>query len=159
MLKGVDTEDLGILSSSQLVRVDQLQRQTIKEERKLTEILASHQETMADPSMVELSENYTVLMRQAESGTRIGEGTESNSMKERVCTALAPKEHGLEEILVKADDLRLRTLKQVVDILSPIQAVHFLIADAQLHLRVHEWGKQKDKHTKDMQEALHKAQV
>ncbi|KAL7255255.1 hypothetical protein ACSBR1_009418 [Camellia fascicularis] len=38
----------------------------------------------------------------------------------------------------------LRTLKEVVDILSAIQAVHFLITAAELHLRLHEWGKKSD---------------
>ncbi|KAJ4715194.1 transcription factor TGA6-like [Melia azedarach] len=30
------------------------------------------------------------------------------------------------------------------DILSPIQAVHFLIAAAELHLRLHDWGERRD---------------
>ncbi|XP_021734814.1 protein DOG1-like 3 [Chenopodium quinoa] len=151
LLSGVNSDDLSNLSPSQLVRVDELQRQTIHQERKLTEILASHQETMADSSMVELSENYTELKRDAESAARKSDRVDS--VKDRVDSALAPKEHGLEDILRKADDLRLKTLKSVVDILTPIQAVHFLIADTQLHLRVHEWGKLKDEDAKSSKEA------
>ena len=50
----------------------------------------------------------------------------------------------MEEILHNADDLRLRTLKVILDIVTPMQAVQFLIAAAELHLRFHDWGKKKD---------------
>jgi hypothetical protein len=43
-----------------------------------------------------------------------------------------------------AFDLLLRALKGVLEILTPIQAVHFLIAAAELHSRLHDWGKKKD---------------
>ncbi|KNA04568.1 hypothetical protein SOVF_198500 [Spinacia oleracea] len=150
VLNGVNPDDLGNLSVSQLVRVNQVQMQTIAEERKLTEELASHQETLADDSMVELSEKYADLLSEAVD-------TESDSVQQRVHTTLVPKEHGLEDILRKSDDLRLRTLKNVVDILSPIQALHFLIADTQLHLRVHEWGMLKDEHVRILQQARARA--
>ncbi|KAL3584195.1 hypothetical protein D5086_015256 [Populus alba] len=105
LICGLGTGDLGDLSASQLTRVDQLQRKTVREENELTEKLAKHQETVADSSMVELAH---------------------------------------EEILQMADDLRLRTIKSVIEILTPIQAVHFLIAAAELHLRLHDWGKKGD---------------
>ncbi|XP_057539139.1 protein DOG1-like 3 [Amaranthus tricolor] len=138
LLGGVSTCDLGDLSPSQLSKIDELQRQTIREERELTEILAVHQETVADSSMVQLSHIATELMEDN------SERVETESMKERVESTLGKKEDKLKEILGKADDLRLRTLKELVDILSPIQAVHFLIAAAELHLRVHDWGMKKD---------------
>ncbi|CAI0440640.1 unnamed protein product [Linum tenue] len=51
----------------------------------------------------------------------------------------------MEEMLAAADDLRLMTLTSIVDdILTPIQAVHFLIAVLELRLRVHDWGKRRD---------------
>lgn len=61
-----------------------------------------------------------------------------------VDAALDPKKEALVEILQKADDLRLKILKQVLQILSPIESVHFLVAAAELHLRFHEWGKKRD---------------
>lgn len=133
LIKGPCSNDLGGLSPSQLKEVDELQRITIKEERELTEEMAKHQETVADESMVELSHLVT--------GLRNGESTGDDP----VDSTLAPKEEGLLKILRKADDLRLRTLKGVISILCPIQAVHFLIAAAELHLRIHEWGQKKDK--------------
>lgn len=142
------TGDLADLSPSQLVRIDELQRNTIRDEKELTEKLAKQQETVADTSMVELSHVVTELLSQDESGRSPG-GIE----EERVNSTLAPKENGLEEILEKADNLRLRTLKSVIDILTPTQAVHFLIAAAELHLRLHEWGKRRDAKNNQADEA------
>ncbi|XP_057549992.1 protein DOG1-like 3 [Amaranthus tricolor] len=143
LIQGLETGDLRDLSSSQLIKVNELQRQTVKEERELTESLASQQETVADSSMVELSRDATALTCDINSGVRerVGNG---ESVSERVEIILESKEDKLEEIFRKADDLRLRTLKKVVEIFSPIQAVHFLIAAAELHLKVHEWGMKKD---------------
>nr|XP_034892403.1 protein DOG1-like 4 [Populus alba]TKR79323.1 hypothetical protein D5086_0000273820 [Populus alba] len=64
--------------------------------------------------------------------------------EERVDSTLAAKGKKLTEILQVSDDLRLRALKDVLEILTPIQAVHFLIAAAELHSRLHGWGKKKD---------------
>ncbi|XP_021772623.1 protein DOG1-like 1 [Chenopodium quinoa] len=130
------TCDLGWLSPSQLTRVDELQMNTIKEERELSEKLASFQETMADSSMVELSREAT----ESKARDRVG----TVSIKKRVELTLGHKEDKLKEIFRKANDLRMKTLKKVVEVLSPIQAVDFLIAAAELHLRVREWGKDKD---------------
>jgi hypothetical protein len=58
--------------------------------------------------------------------------------------ALASKEEVLEEILHKADDLRMRTLKALLDVFTPLQTVHFLISAAELQLRVHDRGMKKD---------------
>lgn len=142
LLTGLSTGDMGDLSLSQLRRIDELQRQTVREERKLTENLAALQETVADKSMVELSHMATELLRNQNSVNLGRGGTELVS--ERVGSTIGTKEDELKEILGRADDLRLRTLRNVVDILSPIQAVYFLIAAAELHLRVHEWGMEKD---------------
>jgi len=76
------------------------------------------------------------LLRSAETACEVEE--------ERVDSTLAAKEKRLTEILQKADDLRLGTLKGVLEILTPVQAVHFLIAAAELHSRLHDWGKKKD---------------
>ncbi|RVX21222.1 Protein DOG1-like 3 [Vitis vinifera] len=132
LIRGLSTGDLGDMSHEQLCRVDELQRKTIREEREMTENMARIQETVADSKMVELSEAATE------------EGGGGDDLGERVESALKHKEEGLAEMLLKADDLRLRTLKGVLDILTPMQCVHFLIAAAELHLRLHKWGKNKD---------------
>ncbi|KAK6128395.1 hypothetical protein DH2020_037871 [Rehmannia glutinosa] len=115
--------------------VNDLQKAVIREEKEITEKFARQQETVADSSMVELSHAVTEAMR---------EGNPTVVEDERVEATLGPKEEGLAEVLQSADDLRLKTLKEVVNILSPIQGVYFLIAAAELHLRLHEWGRKRD---------------
>ncbi|XP_021734815.1 protein DOG1-like 1 [Chenopodium quinoa] len=102
---------------------------TVKKERELTEVMAAVQETVADTSMVRLS----------------GVVGSSESDDECIESTLVTKEDKLKEIFEKADDLRMKTISNVVGILNPIQAVHFLIAAAGLQLRLHEWGNKKDK--------------
>ncbi|KAK2656372.1 hypothetical protein Ddye_009424 [Dipteronia dyeriana] len=118
LLRGINTDDLGDLSPNQVVRVDELQMKTIREEKKVTEKMAKLQETVADSSMVELSHKVTELIR---SGDRMS----SEEEDEQVESNLASKEEGFKEMLDKADDLRLRTLREVISILKPMQAVHF----------------------------------
>ncbi|KHN01678.1 hypothetical protein glysoja_012989 [Glycine soja] len=113
-------------------KIDEMQRRIIFEEREVTHLMESHQETVADAPIVELSH-----LR--------GEVGEDKEIEEKVIeSALVPLMEGLEQILLKADELRLRTLKAIVNVLTPKQAIHFLIADAELYLRVHEWGKKMD---------------
>ncbi|XP_043721970.1 protein DOG1-like 4 [Telopea speciosissima] len=144
LFRGLRTGDLADLSPSQLTRIDELQRKTIREEKEVTEKMAKHQETIADSSMVELSHVVTELMNDRD-GERSSHGdAEREAERERVNSALKRKEQGLERIVEKANDLRLRTLEGVIEILRPMQAVHFLIAAAELHLRLHDWGLDKD---------------
>ncbi|KAL2941903.1 Protein DOG1-like 3 [Bienertia sinuspersici] len=149
LTSGVTAGDLGDLSSQQLVQVDELQRKTIREERKLTESLAPIKRQLLTRSWSGFQKTITELTHSNESTQK----SEFDSFQERVNKALALKEHGLQEILVLTDELRYKTLKSVVDILSPIQAVHFLIATTQHHLRVHEWGIKKDEDDKTEREA------
>ncbi|KAL3504198.1 hypothetical protein ACH5RR_034039 [Cinchona calisaya] len=133
--------NLSDLSASQLRRVDELQRKTIYEEREITDKMAKQQERAADADVVELSHIVSEAMRED------GNGTSKRNLEAeeyRVESTLRPKEEGLKKILEKADNLRLKTLRSLNEILSPIEAVHFLIAAAELHLRLHEWGKAKD---------------
>ncbi|CAL5214624.1 unnamed protein product [Lathyrus oleraceus] len=134
LIQGQKTCDLGDLSASQLAEIDDLQRRTIREEREIADMMAEHQETIADAPMVELSHVVSEM---------IGRGENEKELEERIESALEAKLEGLEKILHKADDLRLRALQGIVNILTPKQAVYFLIAAAELHLRLHEWGKKK----------------
>ncbi|KAL9177494.1 hypothetical protein ABFS82_01G062100 [Erythranthe guttata] len=128
---GLNTGDLGDLSHSQMVRVDELHKSTLREEKMITEKLAKKQETIADSSMVRLTTELMVHM-------------EEHDQQVVVDAALASKENGLVRVLQMADDLRLKTLKELILILSPIQGAYFLIAAAELHLKIHEWGKNRD---------------
>lgn len=139
LMRSVPTGDLADLSQDQIRRVDELQMTIIDEEKRITEKMAKQQQKMADSSMTELSHVVTEMMRNNENRAE-----EIGYDSEKVKPVLKKKEEGLESVLHMADDLRLKTLKKVIDILSPIQAVHFLIAAAELHLRVHEWGTHRD---------------
>lgn len=135
-MRGLTTGDLGDLSPDQIKRTNELQMRTIHEERVLTEKHAKVQESVADKSMVELSNLVSEMMRNEDEDEGEGEG-------ERVELTLEMKKDEMEELLHMADDLRLKTLKAVIEILTPLQGVHFLIAAAELHLRLHEWGKKR----------------
>lgn len=63
----------------------------------------------------------------------------------RVDRALNDHALGLAGILEEADKLRLDTLKELMDILTPLQGVDFLVATKKLHLSIHEWGKRRDR--------------
>ncbi|OWM69412.1 hypothetical protein CDL15_Pgr013873 [Punica granatum] len=141
LIRGLSTRDLADLSPNQLSQVDELHRRTISKEKEITEKLAKQQETVADSSMVELSHVVTEMLQ-----SRDIPGTTENDdrVDQQVKSALVSKEEGLEEILKRADNLRLRTIKDILNILSPTQGVHFLIAAAELHLRFHDWGKKHD---------------
>ncbi|KAL2498555.1 transcription factor-related [Abeliophyllum distichum] len=128
LIRGLSTGDLGDLSPCQLQLVNELQKNTIMKEKDSTEKYAKLQETVADTSMVELSHVATELMREEAATGAVEDGQlEAN---------LASKEDGLLEVMQRADDLRLKTLKEVVNILTPVQAVHFLIAAAGAALEV-----------------------
>ncbi|XP_022935985.1 protein DOG1-like 4 [Cucurbita moschata] len=60
-------------------------------------------------------------------------------------TELTGKVEGLVSIIKKADDLRLRTVQKVVELLTPKQAVEFLIAAAELQFGVRGWGLNQDR--------------
>ncbi|CAL1386157.1 unnamed protein product [Linum trigynum] len=134
--------DLAGLSPRQFGLIDELQRDTIKEERRLTEKLAKVQESIADVSIVDLTHTVSEMMRRTDDDV---ERSSNGFSEEQVERALVLKKRKMEELLRKADDLRVATLRSIVhEILTPIQAVHFLIAVGELHLRVHDWGKRGD---------------
>ncbi|KAK9132140.1 hypothetical protein Scep_011668 [Stephania cephalantha] len=113
-LHGLRTGDLGDLSPSQLSRVSDLQCRTVSEENLITYQLGLWQESACD--LVSLS--------------RVDQDD--------------PEIQRLLLVLKNADDLRLRTMKKVVEILTPQQAVEFLIAAAELQFGVRGWGLDKD---------------
>ncbi|KAL7129440.1 hypothetical protein ABFS83_13G066100 [Erythranthe nasuta] len=52
----------------------------------------------------------------------------------------------LEGILERADQLRLRTMKSLVELLTLQQGAEFLVAAAELQFGIHGWGLQQDRH-------------
>lgn len=115
-----------------MARVNGLHMRTIKAEEKLTSEMASSQEEVADQPIA------AIVAKEME-GVGVGEESEEATM------ALKEHEKVMREIMEKADELRLNTLKELVlEILNPIQALHFLVASKKLHLSLHRWGKRRD---------------
>ncbi|KAI3804851.1 hypothetical protein L1987_26699 [Smallanthus sonchifolius] len=129
-LDGVRRGNLGGISSSQLKSIDALHAKTIKEEDKLTSILASLQERVADEPLALLANECR----------KVGESSQGEVVDE------AMDAHALDmyNILMDADKLRLDILKHMIDILTPLQAVEFLVASKKLQLSLHEWSKRRD---------------
>lgn len=131
------TGDLGDLSLSQINRADELQKRTVHKERAISEKMATLQESAADTNTVDLSNTISEMMRN-------GEGDGRRESDEKLDSLMESKKDELEELLHMADSLRMETLRSVLEILTPIQGVYFLIAAAELHLRLHDWGLKKD---------------
>ncbi|KAF5960744.1 hypothetical protein HYC85_001953 [Camellia sinensis] len=74
--------------------------------------MAKHQETLANSSMMELSQAVSEMLR--------GGSTGGEEEDERVKSTPLLKREEIEAVIQKTDDLRLRTLKEVMDILSAI---------------------------------------
>lgn len=60
-------------------------------------------------------------------------------------TKMAGMKERMRTVLERADQLRISTIRGITRILKPIQAVHFFITAAELHLAMHEYGKEKDR--------------
>uniref|UniRef100_A0A7N0RDP6 DOG1 domain-containing protein n=1 Tax=Kalanchoe fedtschenkoi TaxID=63787 RepID=A0A7N0RDP6_KALFE len=129
LLQGTSNGLLGDLSAGQLSSVNMLQLKTVREEEKLTSRLATLQEDIADQPLA-------VIARGA---TQVGETSEEADK------ALDDHERSMANILEEADKIRLKTLKELLGILTPKQGVDFLVASKKLHLSLHEWGKKRDR--------------
>ncbi|XP_076918381.1 protein DOG1-like 3 [Bidens hawaiensis] len=115
ILHGLRTGDLGDLSPVQFTRVSELQCETVQQENAITDQLSEWQQDEA---------------------CEILGGT---------CVDLDKKMGRLVKIVEKADELRLRTLKVVVELLTPQQAAEFLIAATELHFGIRRWGRNHDR--------------
>ncbi|PQP98846.1 hypothetical protein Pyn_14149 [Prunus yedoensis var. nudiflora] len=103
-------------------------RKTIREEERLTGELAALQEDIADQPIAMIAKGLSQL----------------GEMNREVEEALDEHGQAMVRILEEADQLRLSTVKELVNILTPLQAVDFLVASKKLHLCVHKWGRNRD---------------
>ncbi|XP_060195547.1 protein DOG1-like 3 [Lycium barbarum] len=128
-LQGERSGNLCDFSTMQLNSVDELQKKTIRQENQLSNKLASLQEEVADQPIAIIANevgNLDEMCREAEK-------------------ALDKHARCLVTLVEEADKLRMETLKELVmNILSPLQAVKFLIASKNLHLCINAWGKTRD---------------
>ncbi|XP_031106611.1 protein DOG1-like 1 [Ipomoea triloba] len=127
-LQGERTGSLADISAAQLNQINALQSKTVREEDKLSSRIATLQEDMAD-------EPLAMIVNKSK---KVGE---SSSDVER---ALDNHAVAMGRMVVEADKLRLRTLTELVKILTPVQAAHLLLVAKKLHLSIHEWSKKRD---------------
>ncbi|KAI3497171.1 hypothetical protein L1887_39584 [Cichorium endivia] len=124
-LEGVRHGNLGEISSLQLKKIDELHANTIKDENKLS----SHERIADDPLVLLANE---------------GTGVREASKDEVVDKAMDAHARDMYSVLIEADKLRMSTLKGMLEILTPLQAVEFLVASKKLHLSLHEWSTRRD---------------
>ncbi|MFS7984263.1 putative transcription factor TGA like domain-containing protein [Helianthus anomalus] len=148
ILHGIHTGDLGDLSPAQFTRVSEIQCETVQQENAVTNQLS------------EKGRNCCCGQVRPFLTTRKRKPTEICCFDE-ACdilggTCVDRKIERLVKIMEKADELRLKTLKAVVELLTPQQAAEFLIAAAQLHFGVHRWGLNHDRERERERDRLEK---
>ncbi|XP_068496773.1 protein DOG1-like 4 [Phaseolus vulgaris] len=120
-----------VMTEEQEKKMEELKMKIKMEEEKVEREMERQQVAMADRRMVQLSK----LTSRARSA-----GSEMDSVAE-----VAVKEvlAGLERVMKASDCVRLKTLKGVLDLLTPMQSVDFLAANITTLLRFNQWGKKK----------------
>ncbi|KAK9126691.1 hypothetical protein Scep_015537 [Stephania cephalantha] len=120
----------GDMGSEQLMLIERLKGETRAAEKELEEEMASVQESVAAPPLVEMARRAGRLVDR-----------ERRSGADNVLESLRRSAQVLVE---SADHLRAMTTSKVIEVLSPAQGVRLLAAAAQLQLRIRMWGAQRD---------------
>ncbi|KAM7255195.1 hypothetical protein ACFE04_020436 [Oxalis oulophora] len=128
-LQGLSTKFLDDLSAEQMSRINTLHSKTITGENRLSSKIASLQEEVADQPIAIIAKELASV----------------NEINGEIDKALDRHEHAMGAILEEADNLRLETLKDLMDILTPLQAADFLAVGKRLHLGFHHWGISRDR--------------
>ncbi|KAG5613913.1 hypothetical protein H5410_013737 [Solanum commersonii] len=118
--------DFGQLSGKQITMIDKLQRQIILEERQFSSRLASLQEDVVDQPFAMAARIYD-----AERG-------------ENEIEPLNKHGEDMSNLLEEVDELRMKTLKEILGILTPIQGVEYLAAAKRIRLCLQQWGKKRE---------------
>ncbi|KAJ8761408.1 hypothetical protein K2173_001539 [Erythroxylum novogranatense] len=130
---GFPGRSLTELTQEQLTEIEQLKMKVRSEEEKVEREMERQQVALADRKMVELA-RLTSQVRNG--GDSVGERVEG-----LVEVALSGLMAGLEKVMKAADCVRLRILKGVLDVLSPLQSLDFLTAFSMLQLQLRHLGK------------------
>lgn len=153
------------LSPHQLHQVNELHQRTLRSEDRLSSRQATLQEDVADKPLFPIVRERQQLTRTARASTSAAAAAAADAPSSSssspyisdghmefdageiggVQAAMKSYADGMAKLVEEADALRLATTKKLVfEILSTKQAVELLIAGKQLHLSVHDWGKQRD---------------
>ncbi|KDP41541.1 hypothetical protein JCGZ_15948 [Jatropha curcas] len=120
------------LTPEQIERIKEVKLAIRREERVLSDTMASIQESLASPPILNLARRF------GRSGRLIdGEVSEIEVAEDMLKTQV-------HNVLESADALRGLTVAKVLEILSPVQSVTFMIAAADFQLRMRRLGQQTD---------------
>ncbi|KAI3876994.1 hypothetical protein MKX03_024579 [Papaver bracteatum] len=118
------------LSEDQSIRVRRIDTETKVAERELNHEMASIQERVVSPGLVDLARRGGRLI----DGETLDRDSEFQSLKE-----------AMEAVVVAADYLRVTVTRKLVEVLNPAQAISFLTAATQLQVRIRVWGSQMER--------------
>lgn len=119
------------LSEEQRERLSQLNQVTKVKERALNDELAKLHESVAAPPLVDMARSHGRVCFSR--SFMAEEGSVPSTFKET-----------LENLVANADALRTNTSLKIFQILRPAQIVSFLVAVAELQIRIRSWGLDKD---------------
>ncbi|KAK7290391.1 hypothetical protein RIF29_04786 [Crotalaria pallida] len=126
------------MTEEQERKIELLRSRIKMEEEKVESEMERQQVALADRKMVELAK---ACSRARNGGGGGGGGGDVDAVVEVAMKGLLA---GLEKIMKASDCVRLKTLKGVLDLLTPMQCVHFLAANIAMQLRLRQWGKKTD---------------
>ncbi|KAI3457365.1 hypothetical protein Pfo_014028 [Paulownia fortunei] len=146
-LRGERKGNLAEIPGQQLDMINTLHCKTIKDEEKISTKMANNRllkkgksrEISCCECAMQEEIAYEPLAIIAKSAGQVGEWSQD------LDRAMNAHSLSLARILVDADRLRLNTLKELLAILTPLQAVDFLVATKKLHISMHEWGERRDR--------------
>ncbi|PKI76296.1 hypothetical protein CRG98_003302 [Punica granatum] len=130
---------LGSLSEEQVKRIEQLRMKIKYEEEKVDGEMERQQVALADRRLVELARLASRTTRINEHGGGVG-GDGPTQVSGMVDVAVRSMAVGLERVMKAADCVRLKTLKGLLDLMSPSQCVEFLAAISMLQIRLRQCG-------------------
>ncbi|KAF5185512.1 Delay of germination [Thalictrum thalictroides] len=121
--------DDGELTAKQVEKIKRLKAEMRVTEKALSNEMASIQESIGGDSWVKIAKRID---------TQIVLDKEVDKVME---TMIQGK---LRDLVENADFLRANTARELINVLSPVQAAKFLAATARLQLGIHAWGLQRD---------------
>ncbi|PIN08778.1 hypothetical protein CDL12_18633 [Handroanthus impetiginosus] len=125
------------MTDEQVRKIAALRVKIKMEEERVEREMERQQVAVADRKMVELA----TLERRAKRSGGTTAVTQVNGLVEAAVKGMLG---GLEKVMKMADCVRLKTLKELLDILSPMQRVGFLASKSTLQIQMREWGKMRE---------------
>ncbi|KAE9598920.1 hypothetical protein Lal_00022556 [Lupinus albus] len=129
------------MTQEQENKVEELRMRIKMEEEKVESEMERQQVALADRKTVELAKMCSRARNDDGGG---GGGGDVVMVAEKVGVTMKGVLTGLEKIMKSSDCVRLKTLKGVLDLLTPMQCVYFLAANIAMQLRLRQWGKKRD---------------